>query len=105
MQAVTAKQGFNERAKDRSYEQYDKDTYQFWYNRWRKLKNGKNANLDAAAAFKAELDIFRDEAVKRKEALKDADTKVKSKLSADFIAWLLKQRNKADDLVDGLMDI
>ena len=103
VQAVIAKQEFNERAKDKNYEQYDKDTYQFWYNRWRKLKSGKNANLNAAA-FKAELDIFRDEAVKRKEALKEASTADRAKLSADFISWLLQQRDKADDLIDTLTD-
>ena len=71
--SITAKQEFNERIKDKSYEQDDKDAYQYWYNRWNKLKNGKNADADAAAAFKVKFDIFRDEAVKRKDAIKKAD--------------------------------
>ena len=93
--AVEAKQKFNAQTKDNTFEQYDRDTYQFWYNRWRKLKSGKNANPDAAA-FKTELDIFRDESVKRKETVKKADIGEKEKLSVNFITWLLQQRDKAE---------
>jgi len=94
--ATTTKKEFDERAKGDRVEQLDEAAYYYWYNRLRKLRKGKAANAEKAAAFKVEFDAFRKEAVKRKAAVKNR------KLSqADFSAWLVEQQNLADKLMDG----
>jgi len=94
-QAVIAKREHDERAKGDDLEQLDEATYYYWYNRWRKLKSGKAANPEKAAAFKSALDAFRKEAVTRK-----ADVKSKKTERDDFKAWLYRQQNEADRLME-----
>ena len=94
-QAVTAKKEFDERTKGDRLEQLDEAAYYYWYNRWRKLKKGKAANPEKAAAFKVELDAFRKEAVKRK-----AEVRSRKIAFADFSAWLVEQQGVADKLME-----
>ena len=109
--AVIAKRDYNERIKDDAVEPLYDTTYQFWYNRWRKVKSGKAVNVDAAA-FKAAFDDFRKEAVERKEAVKkairveerkdqkdDERKKAVKKILDEFKGWLIKQRGIADRLM------
>jgi hypothetical protein len=93
-QAVTAKKEFDERAKgDRIAQLYD-GAYQYWYNRWRKLKKGKTANEDLAVAFKVHLDNFCKEAKQKKESARRRGISI-----ADFSSWLAQQQNEADRLM------
>ncbi len=96
-QAKTAKREFDERAKGDRHERLDEAAYNYWYTRYRKLRKGKAANPDKAAAFKAEFDAFRKEAVKRKAAVKRGETQL-----SEFAAWLAVQQNEADRLWDSL---
>ncbi len=93
VQAAEAKRDFDERAKGDRLEQLDEAAYYYWYNRLRKLR--KAADSDAAASFKAEFDIFRKEAVKRKAAVRRGEAK-----PSDFSAWLAEKQNEADRLMD-----
>jgi len=93
--AATAKKEFDERTKDDKLEKLHETTYQFWYNRLRKLRKGKTANPEKAAAFKIKFDAFRKEAVKRKTAVKNRKISL-----ADFSAWLVQQQDYADKLMD-----
>lgn len=97
-QAATSKKEFDERAKDDKVEKVDETAYYYWYNRWRKLKKGKTSNIENTAAFKAEFDIFRKEAVKRKAAVKSREISF-----ADFSGWLVQQQDKADRLMEKFM--
>jgi len=93
--ATTAKKEFDERAKgDRIGQLYD-GAYQYWYNRWRKLKKGKTANEEMAVAFKVHLDNFCKEAKRRKESARRRELSI-----ADFSSWLAQQQNEADRLMD-----
>jgi hypothetical protein len=95
-QAITAKREFDERAKGDRLEQLDEAAYYYWYNRLRKLRKGKAANPDKAAAFKAAFDIFRKEAVRRKASVKRGETK-----QSEFSDWLIRQQDEADRLMGG----
>jgi len=90
---TTTKKEYDERAKGDKLEQLDESAYYYWYNRWRKLKKGKHANPDKAAAFKVEFDAFRKEAVKRKTAVKN-----RMMSQADYASWLVQQQELADTL-------
>jgi hypothetical protein len=94
VQAVEAKREFNERTKDSRPVQLYEATYQYWYNRLRKLKKGKAANPERAAAFEVEFDAFRTEAVRRKAEVKRGDVTL-----ADFASWLTAQQDEADRLM------
>ncbi len=94
VQAVEAKREFNERTKGDRLEEIDEAVYQYWYNRLRKLRKGKAANPERAAAFKAEFDAFRKGAVRRKAEVKRGDMKL-----SDFSSWLAEQQNEADRLM------
>jgi hypothetical protein len=61
----------------------------------RKLKKGKNADLEKAAVVKAAFDCFRKEAIKRKGEVKRGEMKL-----SDFAGWLVAQ----NDVVDRLME-
>jgi len=93
--AVDSKREFDQRAKGDRLEQLDEAAYYYWYNRLRKLRKGKTADPDRAAAFKAAFDDFRKEAVSRKAAVKCGEMKL-----ADFADWLVRQQNEADRLMD-----
>jgi len=93
--AATAKKEFDERAKGDKLEQLDEAAYYYWYNRLRKLRKGKAANVEKAAAFKVEFDAFRKEAVKRKAAVKSRKIP-----QADFSSWLVEQQELADRLME-----
>jgi hypothetical protein len=94
VQAVEAKREFDERAKGDRLEQLDEAAYYYWYNRLRKLRKGKAANPDKAAAFKAAFDEFRTEAVRRKAAVKRGEVRL-----TDFSDWLIQKQDEADRLV------
>jgi len=94
VQAVAAKREFDERAKGDRLEQLDEAAYYYWYNRLRKLRKGKAANPERAAAFKAAFDAFRKEAVRRKGEVKRGDMKF-----SDFADWLVVQQGEADRLM------
>jgi len=96
-QAATAKKEFDERAKGDKLEQLDEAAYYYWYNRWRKLKKGKTADLEKAATFKVAFDAFRKEAVKRKAAVRSRKI-----TQADFSSWLVQQQDFADALMDDI---
>ena len=93
--ATTAKKEFDERAKDSTLEKLDEAAYYYWYNRLRKLRKGKAANPEKAAAFKIEFDAFRKEAVKRKAAVKNRQLPI-----ADFASWLVQMQDEADKLME-----
>ena len=97
VKSTQAKREYNERLKDDALTQAYESAYQYWFNRWRNLKNGKNANADAAVAFKAEFDIFRAEAKKRKKVAKRNKAEEKA-----FTDWLFQQQGEADRLVEKL---
>ena len=92
--ATTAKKEFDERAKGDMLEQLDEAAYYYWYNRLRKLRKGKAANPERAAAFKAAFDEFRKEAVRRKADVKSGGTQF-----GEFSAWLIQQQDEADRLM------
>ncbi|MCL2108495.1 MAG: hypothetical protein FWH20_04005 [Oscillospiraceae bacterium] len=94
--ASQAKQQFKERNKDDKSEQFYEGTYQYWYNRLRKLKrNNSDGKFEKEiAALTAATKKFRTEAVKKK-----ADVKSRKMKLMEFRAWLLEQQN----LVDGMM--
>ena len=94
VQAVDAKREFDERAKGDRLEQLDEAAYYYWYNRLRKLRKGKAANPEKAAAFKVAFDDFRKEAVKRKADAKRGELRLN-----DFSAWLIERQNEADRLM------
>jgi len=98
IKATTAKKEFDERAKSDKLEQLDEAAYYYWYNRLRKLRKGKAANLEKAAVFKVEFDVFRKEAVKRKAAAKNRQISI-----ADFASWLVEQQEVADELMGKFM--
>ena len=94
-QAVEAKREFDERAKSDRLEQMYEAAYYYWYNRLRKLRRGKTADLEKAAVVGEVFKIFRKEAVNRKGMVKRHEME-----PADFYAWLAEQQ----DVVDRLMD-
>jgi hypothetical protein len=94
VQAVEAKREFDERVKSDRLEQLDEAAYYYWYNRLRKLRKGKAANPDKAAAFKTVFNTFRKEAVKRKAAVKRGETRL-----TEFTGWLMEQQDAADALM------
>ena len=109
--AVTAKHDYNERIKDDETEPLYKTAYQYWYNCWRKVKNGKAVNVDAAA-FKVAFDDFRKEAGGHKKVAKKAikveedkkqskaeKEKAIRKILDEFNGWLLKQQSLANKLM------
>ena len=96
-QAITAKKTHSESIEGIASEQLDKAVYQYWHNRWRRLKNGKAANPEKAAAFKTAFDRFRDEAVELKKAVKHGKM-----FDDEFEKWLFQQQNEADRLMDEL---
>jgi len=96
-QAVTAKREYDERAKGDRLEQLDEAAYYFWYNRLRKLRKGKAANPEKAAAFKVAFDDFRKEAVKHKATVKRNEASL-----GEFSVWLLTQQDEADRLMNEL---
>ena len=95
VQAAEAKREFDERAKGDRLEPLDEAAYYYWYNRLRKLKRGKTADTEKAAAVGAAFKIFRKEAVRRKRLVKD-----KKMPLTEFSAWLIEQQNEVDRLME-----
>lgn len=93
-QAVEAKREFDERAKNDRLEQLHESAYYYWYNRLRKLKRGKAADLEKAAAVGEAFKAFRKEAVNRKGQVKRGAMKL-----SDFSSWLIEQQNEVDRLM------
>jgi len=94
-QAVEAKREFDERAKRDITEKLYEAAYYYWYNRLRKLRREKTADLEKAAVVGEAFKLFRKEAIKHKSMVKRHEMK-----PADFYAWLAEQQ----DVVDRLMD-
>ncbi len=94
VQSVGAKRDFDERARGSLLEQLDETAYNYWYTRLRKLKKGKNADAEKAAALKIAFDAYRKEAVKLKGAVKRGETPL-----AEFSGWLAMQNDEADRLM------
>ena len=95
MQAVTAKREFDERAKEDRLEQLDEAAYYYWYNRYRKLRKGKAADPERAAAFKVAFDGFRADAVQYKAEVKRGEAQL-----GEFAVWLIQKQDEADRLMD-----
>lgn len=93
-QAVEVKREFDERAKSDRLEQLHESAYYYWYNRLRKLKCGKAANLEKAAAVGEAFKVFRKEAVRRKKLVKSGKMPL-----AEFSSWLAGQQNEVDRLI------
>lgn len=93
-QAVEAKREFDERAKSDRLEQLHESAYYYWYNRLRKLRRGKAANPQKAAAVGEAFKVFRKEAVSRKGQVKRGEMKL-----SDFSSWLIEQQNEVDRLM------
>jgi hypothetical protein len=93
-QAVEAKREFDERAKSDRLEQLHEAAYYYWYNRLRKLKRGKAADSEQAAAVGAAFEAFRKEAVKRKGMVQRGEMKL-----TEYSAWLIEQQNEVDRLM------
>lgn len=94
-QAAEAKREFDERAKGDRLEQLYEAAYYYWYNRLRKLRRGKAANPEKAAAVGEAFQLFRKEAVKRKGQVKRGEMKL-----TDFSSWLIAKQNEVDRLMD-----
>jgi hypothetical protein len=94
IQALENKREFDERAKGDKLEQLHESTYNYWYNRLRKLKKGTAADPEKAAEVGAAFKEYRKEAVKRKTAVKNGEL-----LFTDFSAWLMEQQNAVDALM------
>jgi hypothetical protein len=93
-QALDAKREFDERAKGDRLERLDEAAYFYWYNRLRKLKNGKTADPEKAAVVGVAFKAFRKEAVKRKGEVKRGEIKL-----TEFSNWLIEQQNAVDALM------
>lgn len=91
--AIEAKKQFKERNKGDKAEQLYEVTYQYWYNRLRKLKRN-NAPEVEITAFSGAFEEFRNGAVERKAAVKSGKMKLQ-----EFTAWLAEQQ----DIVDGMV--
>jgi hypothetical protein len=96
-QAVEAKRGYDERTKGDRLEQLDESAYNYWYNRLRKLKKGDAANSEKASVVKTEFNIFRKEAIRRKNMVKNGDMTI-----SEFAGWLVKQQDVVDNLMGEL---
>lgn len=94
VQAVEAKREFDERAKNDRLEQLHEAAYYYWYNRLRKLKRGKSADTEKAAAVGAAFKDFRKEAVRLKKLVKEKEVPL-----SDFSSWLVGQQNEVDRLM------
>jgi hypothetical protein len=92
-QAVEARRQFDERNKDEKVEAIYENHYQYWYNRFRRLKKSKADEADITA-FTNMFKKFRKDAIKRKNEVKNG----KMKLSA-FTSWLAEQQNIVDGVV------
>ena len=95
IQAIQAKQEFNERAKENDYEQKHDNAYQYWYNRLRRLKREKNPDIDKIKTVSEAFRIFKKEAVKHKNMVKLGKMKPK-----EFSDWLFSQQIEVDKLMD-----
>jgi hypothetical protein len=93
--ATTSKQEYDERTKDDMPTKLYDTAYYYWYNREKKLKKGKHANAENAAAFSAEVKKFRKEGITRKTAVKNRQMSL-----ADFASWLAEMQNLADKLME-----
>ncbi|GHU81016.1 hypothetical protein FACS1894191_7430 [Clostridia bacterium] len=93
-QAVEAKREFDERAKSDRLEQLHEAVYYYWYNRLRKLRRGKAANPDKAAAVGEAFKVFRKEAVRLKGQVKRGEMPI-----SDFSKWLAEQQDEVDKLM------
>jgi len=91
-QATIAKREFDKRNKGDRLEQLYEASYFYWYNRLRKMK--KTANPGKIATFKDAFDDFREEAIKRKLAVKSREIKLD-----EFAGWLVEKQNEADGLM------
>ena len=94
VKAVEAKREFDERAKNDRTEQLDEAAYYYWYNRLRRLRKGKAADPEKAAAVAVAFKVFRKEAVKRKKLVKTGEAPIQG-----FTDWLNRQRNEIDRLM------
>ena len=95
-QSTTRKREYDERTKeDKPTLIYDA-AYYHWYNRLKKLRKGKLANLENAAVFEVELEKFRKEGIRQKTAVKEGTMNF-----VDFSSWLMRQKEFADELMDG----
>ena len=88
-QAAENKRQFDERAKDSAHEKLYGNTYDYWYNRIRKLKK-KNAPEVVITEAETAFSIFRSEAVRLKSELK----------IAKFRKWIYVQM----DIIDRVMN-
>ena len=95
VQAAEAKREFDARVKNDKAEQLDEAAYYYWYNRLRKLKRGKTADMEKAAIVGAAFKSFRKEAVQRKRLVKDKEMPL-----AEFSAWLIEQQDEVDRLME-----
>ena len=95
VQAVQAKQEFDERAKEREYEQKHETAYYYWYNRVRKLNRANNPDGEKIKTILEAFDVFKKEAVKRKGMVKRGEMGQK-----EFSDWLFKQQIEVDRLMD-----
>ena len=95
-QATVRKHEHEERYKDDdATAAYDR-AYYYWYNRLKKLRKGKLANIEHEAVFSAELKKFCTEGKKLKMAVQ------KRKMTfGEYSTWLAQQANLADELMDG----
>jgi len=97
-QASVRKREHEERYKDDDANAAYDRTYYHWYNRLKKLRNGKLANPEHEAIFRTELKKFCDEGKKLKTAVQ------KGKMEFNYYStWLAQQANLADDLMEGFM--
>jgi len=97
VQAVTAKREYDKRVKDDEPEKQYETAYYYWYNRQRRLRKGKAANPERAAAFDVAFKVFCKEAVRRKGLVKRKEME-----PDDFKNWLFKQQAEADRLMEEL---
>jgi len=94
MQAAENKREFDERANGDKLEQLHESAYNYWYNRFRKLKKGTAADPEKAAAVGAAFKEYRKEAVRRKTAVKNGELSL-----SEYSTWLAAQQNAVDAMM------
>jgi len=91
---TTAKREYDERTKDDFPEKCYDSAYNYWYNQKRKLKRDNTATQDKIIVFNNAFTTFRKEAIKQK-----SEVRQDKKKTADFTAFLEKQKDIADKLI------
>ena len=87
-QALQNKREFDERARENNYDLLYKNECQNWRNKINKSKKTANFPIERLEEMKNAFDLFKEEALQRKKAVKAGTTK-----PTEFTDWLYQQSN------------